>query len=68
MQARSSLEGQVMRIVLSNGLTQPTSAKSGLGTRDQGKRASSQPPWQQHLLGPRLDAAVWTRPLLQLRN
>lgn len=68
MQANSSLEGQAVRIVLSKGGTQPTSSESGLGTRDPAEEGQLPAAWQQHLLGPRLDAAVWTGSLLRLRN
>lgn len=68
MQANSSLEGQAVRIVLSKGGTQPTSSESGLGTRDPEEEGQLPAAWQQHLLGPRLDAAVWTGSLLRLRN
>ena len=59
---------QAMQIVLSKGGTQPTSSESGLGTRDPAEEGQLSAAWQQHLLEPRLDAAVWTGSLLRLRN
>lgn len=62
MQANSSLEGQAGADCPLKGGTQPTSSESGLGTRDPGEEGQLPAAWQQHLLGPRLDAAVWTSP------